>query len=120
MPIRADILTQLADALAELYYNQGSIETMAMTAGLNLARIAFYPRASTRGLSCSRRPKSTTAPWSSSARQNRKTGLRAITVGLPGLHRLGHCRPADGRTCACTAPAPAGTPAAGYVRRAYS
>jgi hypothetical protein len=67
MPIRADILTQLADVLAELYYNQGSIETMATTASLNLARIAFYPRASTRGLPSSRRPKSTAAPWSSSS-----------------------------------------------------
>jgi hypothetical protein len=45
MPIRADILTQLADVLAELYYDRGSIQTMAATAGLNLALIAFYPKA---------------------------------------------------------------------------
>lgn len=47
MPIRADILTQLADALAELYPDQGSIRALAVTAGLTLGQIPFDPRAST-------------------------------------------------------------------------
>lgn len=36
MPIRADILTPLADVLAALYYDQGSIQAMAITAGLKM------------------------------------------------------------------------------------
>ncbi len=45
MPIRADILTQLADVLAELYYDQGSIHTLVVTGGLKPQRIPVYPRA---------------------------------------------------------------------------
>lgn len=40
MPIPADILTQLADVLAELYNDPASARTMAITAGLRVERIA--------------------------------------------------------------------------------
>ena len=46
MPIRPDILTQLADALAELYADQASARAMAMAAGLTLGQIPFDARAS--------------------------------------------------------------------------
>lgn len=46
MPIHADILTPLADALAELYPDQASARAMATTAGLTLGQIPFDARAS--------------------------------------------------------------------------
>ncbi len=46
MPIRSDILTQLASTLAELYPDQASARAMARSAGLNLTQVAFDPKAS--------------------------------------------------------------------------
>ncbi len=45
MPIRADILSQLTNVLAHLYSDQASARTLARTAGLDLAHIAFDARA---------------------------------------------------------------------------
>ncbi len=45
MQTRSAVLAQVADVLAELYYDEGRATTMAATAGLRLATIAFYPRA---------------------------------------------------------------------------
>lgn len=44
MPIRGDILSELAGALAELYPHEGSIRALVTTAGLTLGQIPFYPR----------------------------------------------------------------------------
>jgi len=46
MPIHADILTPLADALAELYPDQASARVLALSAGLKLGQIPFDARAS--------------------------------------------------------------------------
>lgn len=46
MSIRADILNQLIDVLAELYPDQASARTMAQNAGLNLVQISFDAKAS--------------------------------------------------------------------------
>lgn len=43
MPIPSDILTRLADALAEVYPDQITARTMAVTAGLDAAHIPFGP-----------------------------------------------------------------------------
>jgi|GEM_PF-3144199 len=45
MPIRADILTLLADVLAELYPDKGSIDSMVTVAGLKREQIAVHPKA---------------------------------------------------------------------------
>jgi len=45
MPIRADILTPLADVLAELYPDQASARALALSAGLKLGQIPFDAKA---------------------------------------------------------------------------